>query len=174
MWEYEEIASKGRIRQVIESEHVENAVSYLSGYAPALVNFYGSVKEQLPETLKTHVDTLENDYVVPTAKKSFDVANTIVDQVDSHLGKAEETVISNLESTRATVETTKEIVYTNVESTKQVVLSNVESTKQVVLCTEYEHLDDLWFLLQHNYVKALKQYPAFRGWFSGPKVATQL
>lgn len=131
----EEIASKGRIRQVIESEHVENAVSYLSGYAPALVNFYGSVKEQLPETLKTHVDTLENDYVVPTAKKSFDVANTIVDQVDSHLGKAEETVILNLESTRATVETTKEIVYTNVESTKQVVLSNVESTKQVVLST---------------------------------------
>jgi len=124
----DEVSPKGRIRQAIESKHVENAVSYLSGYAPTLANLYGSMKEQLPETLKTRVDSLETDYVVPTAKKSIDVANNIVDKVDDHLTKAEEVVAQNIDATRNTVMLTKETVVSNVESTKQIVLSNVLAT----------------------------------------------
>jgi len=124
----DETSPKGRIRQAIESKHVENAVSYLSGYAPTLVNLYGSMKEQLPETLKTRVEALETDYVAPTAKKSIDVANDIVNKVDSQLIKAEEVVAQNIDVTRNTVQSTREIVVSNVESTKQVVLTNVLAT----------------------------------------------
>ena len=51
--------------RVVESEKVEKVVSYLSSYAPTLLSIYGNVKDRLPETLKSNVEQIEQDYVVP-------------------------------------------------------------------------------------------------------------
>merc|ERR1711988_1919672 len=113
-------SAKGLLRQVVESEKVEKVVSYFSSYAPTLLSFYGNVKERLPETLKTNVDVLEKDYVVPATAFTVVKCDQILTQVDETLASTEETVYK-------TVEKTKETVTNAVVSTLNVGLDTIET-----------------------------------------------
>merc|ERR1711998_800171 len=138
-------SAKGRLRQVVESEKVEKVVSYFSSYAPTLLSFYGNVKERLPETLKTNVDVLEKDYVVPATAFTVVKCDQILTQVDETLASTEETVYKTVEKTKetvtSTVEQTKETVTSTVEQTKETVTNAVVSTLNVGLDTIETGLD---------------------------------
>jgi len=121
-------STKGRLRQVVESEKVEKVVSYLSSYAPTLLSLYGNVKERLPETLKSNVDAIEKDYVVPATAFTVVKCDQMLTQVDETLSSTEETVYK-------TVEKTKNTVTTSVEQTKATVTNAVVQTLNVGLDT---------------------------------------
>ena len=72
-------STKGRLRQVVESEKVEKVVSYLSSYAPTLLSIYGNVKDRLPETLKSNVEQIEKDYVVPASSFTVVKCDQMID-----------------------------------------------------------------------------------------------
>jgi hypothetical protein len=89
------------------------------------LSLYGNVKERLPETLKSNVDAIEKDYVVPATAFTVVKCDQMLTQVDETLSSTEETVYK-------TVEKTKNTVTTSVEQTKATVTSTVEQTKETV------------------------------------------
>ena len=110
-----------------------------------MLSFYGNVKERLPETLKTNVDVLEKDYVVPATAFTVVKCDQILTQVDETLASTEETVYKTVEKTKetvtSTVEQTKETVTSTVEQTKETVTNAVVSTLNVGLDTIETGLD---------------------------------
>ncbi len=127
-------STKGRLRQVVESEKVEKVVSYLSSYAPTLLSIYGNVKDRLPETLKSNVEQIEQDYVVPASSFTVVKCDQMIDQVDETLNLTESRIVK-------TVEQTKEVVSTTVEKTKQKVRSAVTETLSVGMDTIEKTVD---------------------------------
>jgi len=127
-------ATKGRLRKVVESEKVEKVVSYLSSYAPTLLSIYGNVKDRLPETLKSNVELIEKDYVVPASSFTVVKCDQMIDQVDETLNLTESRIVE-------TVEQTKEVVSTTVEKTKQKVKSAVTETLNVGMDTIEKTVD---------------------------------
>ena len=84
--------------------------------------------------MKTNVDVLEKDYVVPATAFTVVKCDQILAQVDETLALTEETVYK-------TVEKTKETVTGTVEQTKETVTNAVVSTLNVGLDTIETGLD---------------------------------